>query len=165
MTSKIGEDENVEAELELCLSLGGPFKKTKNVKPIGQYNAVGCTKDTGVKLDGVVTFVTSRKETRKKREVKQQQRGGEEEECKRIRTECNGVNNGVDLDLSFSKMGNGYGSGQLKEISKDVTIGSPIYTSSDLSDPSSSSRQEGMLTTFFLIIVWYIKYLDQVAIR
>ncbi|KAG7581405.1 Ethylene-responsive binding factor-associated repression [Arabidopsis suecica] len=144
MATKYGEDENVEVELELCLSLGGPFKKTEKSKPIGrQSDAVGCAKGTGVNLEDKMTNVTRIKETRKKREAKQQQRSGEEEECKRIRTECNGVTNGEDMDLSFSKMGNGYGSGQLKENSKDVTIGSPICTSSDVSDPSSSSRHEG----------------------
>ncbi|XP_002862294.2 ninja-family protein AFP3 [Arabidopsis lyrata subsp. lyrata] len=143
MTTKFGEDENVDVELELCLSLGGPFKKTEKSKPIGPSNAVECAKGTGVNLEDETTNVTRIKETRKKREAKQQQRSGEEEECKRMRTECNGVTNGEDMDLSFSKMGNGYGSGQLKENRKDVTIGSPICTSSDVSDPSSSSRHEG----------------------
>ncbi|XP_010464339.1 PREDICTED: ninja-family protein AFP1-like [Camelina sativa] len=143
METKFGKNEDVEeVELELCLSLGGPFKKTEKSKPVEQFNAVGCTKDTaGVNLEGGATMnVRSRKETRKKREPKLQQRSGV---CKKIRTECNGVPNGVDLDLSFSKMGNGYMSSQLKETSKDVTIWSPICTSSDVSDPSSSSRQEG----------------------
>ncbi|XP_019100451.1 PREDICTED: ninja-family protein AFP1 [Camelina sativa] len=142
METKFGENEDVEeVELELCLSLGGPFKKIEKSKPIGRFNALGCAKDNGVNLEGgTTTNVTSRKETRKKREAKLQQRSGV---CKKIRTECNGVTNGVDLDLSFSKMGYGYGSSQLKDISKDVTIGSPICTSSDVSDPSSSSRQEG----------------------
>ncbi|XP_010486270.1 PREDICTED: ninja-family protein AFP3-like [Camelina sativa] len=139
METKLGENEDVEeVELELCLSLGGPFKKTEKSKPIGRFNAVGCAKDNGVNLEGgTTTNVTSRKETRKKREAKLQQRSGV---CKKIRS---GVTNGVDLDLSFSKMGYGYGSSQLKEISKDVMIGSPICSSSDVSDPSSSSRQEG----------------------
>lgn len=149
MAPKFEEDEDVEVEveLELCLSLGGSFKKTEKSKPIGQRsNALGCAKDTGVKIGGGTTNVTRRKETRKKRETKQQQRSGEEGECKRIRSECNGilngVTNGVNLDLSFSGISNGYGFGQLKENSKDVTIGSPIC--SDVSDPSSSSRHEGI---------------------
>ncbi|KFK38175.1 hypothetical protein AALP_AA3G079100 [Arabis alpina] len=138
MATKFGEDDDVE--LELCLSLGGPFKKTDKTKPIetrtvGEVSAVRYSKDIDVNVDGGRTNAT-----RRKREAKQQQRGAEEGECKRMRTECNGnvngVTNGVELDLSFSKMGNGYGSGQ-------VTIGSPICSSSDVSDPSSSSRQEG----------------------
>ncbi|XP_023642449.1 ninja-family protein AFP3 [Capsella rubella] len=135
--SIIRDFRDVEVELELCLSLGGPFKKTEKSKPIDQFNnAVGCMKDTGFNLEGGTTNVTSRKETRKK-----QQRIGDERECKKSRRECNG---GMDLDLSFRKMGNGYGSGQLKEICKDVTFGSsPICTSSDVSDPSSSSPQQG----------------------
>ncbi|KAL1211947.1 Ninja-family protein AFP3 [Cardamine amara subsp. amara] len=136
METKFGEDEDAEVELELCLSLGGSFKKTEKSKPIEQSNAVGCGKDAGVSM-----IVTRRKETRKKREAKEQQRS-EEGACKRIRSECNGilngVTNGVNLDLS-----NGNGSGQLKGNRKDITSGSPIYTSSDVSDTSSSSRQEG----------------------
>ncbi|ESQ49306.1 hypothetical protein EUTSA_v10022028mg [Eutrema salsugineum] len=140
MATKLGKDDEVQVELELCLSLGGPFKKTEKAKPIefrtdGNYNAVRCAKDIGFDLNGG---------TRKRREA---QRSGEEEaECKRIRTVCNGILDGVDhgvnLDLSFRKMGNNYGSGQFKENCKPVTIGSPICSSPDVSDPSSSSRHE-----------------------
>ncbi|CAA7050912.1 unnamed protein product [Microthlaspi erraticum] len=145
MATKFGDDEDVE--LELCLSLGGPFKKTEKSNPIetrtdGEFNGVTRAKNFCVNFDGEMAkreiIGTRRKETQKKRE----QRNGEGE-CKRIRTECNGVTNGVDLDLSFSKMDNGYGSGRFKENSKPITIGSPICSSSDVSDPSSSSRQEG----------------------
>lgn len=153
MATKFGEDEDVEVELELCLSLGGPFKKTEKSKPIetrtdGELNGVTRSKNICVDFDGGAAKRdingTRRKETQKKREAKQQQRNGEGE-CKRIRTECNGGTNGVSLDLNFSKMANGYGyeSGQFKENSKPITIGSPICSSSDVSDPSSSSRQEG----------------------
>lgn len=160
MATRFGEDEDVEVELELRLSLGGPFKKTEKSKPTeirtdGQVNAVRFAKDVGVHIDGGTTKreinATRRKETRMKREL----RRGEEGECKRIKTECsgilNGVTNGVDLDLSFSKNG----SGQFKENNKAVTIGSPICSSSDVSDPSSSSRHEGMYTTN--LILFFVK--------
>ncbi|CAH2054670.1 unnamed protein product [Thlaspi arvense] len=154
MATKLGKDEDVEVELELCLSLGGPFKKTEKAKPMnGNFNAVRCANDVGCDINGGTTKreinATRRKETRKKLEARQQQRSGGEGVCKRIRTECNGILNGVDhgvnLDLSFSKMGNGYGygSGQYEENGKTVHIGSPICTSSDVSDPYSSSREEG----------------------
>ncbi|CAN7010160.1 hypothetical protein IGI04_011626 [Brassica rapa subsp. trilocularis] len=137
MATKIGKEEDVEVELELCLSLGGPFKKSD--KAI----IMRCANDIGVDLnDGTTTYEV--KETGKKREAKQQQRSrGEGGECKRIKTECKKATNGVDLGLSFGDMGNGYGSGRYKENSKDVTIGSPISSTSDVSDPSSSPCQEG----------------------
>ncbi|KAJ4898377.1 nuclear transport factor 2 (NTF2) family protein / RNA recognition motif (RRM)-containing protein [Raphanus sativus] len=128
MATKFGKDEDAEVELELCLSLGGPLKKATKAQPIeccpdGNSNAViRWAKDIDVDLNV---------ETRKKREAKQQRSGGGGE-CKRIKTE---VTNGVDLGLSFSNLGNGYGSGQYKENSKDVTIGSPIGSTSDVYDP------------------------------
>ncbi|CAH8343751.1 unnamed protein product [Eruca vesicaria subsp. sativa] len=135
METKLREEEDVEVELELCLSLGGPFKKADKTQPIeccpdGNSIAVRC-------VNGEV------KETRKKREAKEQQRSGGEGECKKIRTGCKEVINGVDLGLDFGDLGNGYGSGQYKENSKGVTNGSPICSTSDVSDPSSSPCQEG----------------------
>ncbi|KAL0699341.1 hypothetical protein Bca4012_055463 [Brassica carinata] len=140
MATKLGKEEDVEVELELCLSLGGPFKKPDKAQPIeyctdGNSSTVRCLKDIDVDLY-VGTTKHEVKETSKKREARHQQRRGEEE-CKRIRTECQENANGVDLGLSFGDLGNGYGSGQYKENSKDVTI------ASDVSDPSSSPCQEG----------------------
>ncbi|XP_033147306.1 ninja-family protein AFP3 [Brassica rapa] len=146
MATKLGKDEDAAVELELCLSLGGPFKKAQPLEFCTESkpnNAVRCVEDIDVDLnDGAVRHEineTRTKETRKEREGKQQQRSGGEGEYKRIRTECKEVTNGVDqFDLSFSGLGNGYRSGQYKENSKAATIGSPICSSSDVSDPSGS---------------------------
>ncbi|KAF3599151.1 hypothetical protein F2Q69_00039037 [Brassica cretica] len=112
MATKIGKEEVAEVELELCLSLGGPFKKTEKAQPLefrtdSKPNAVRCVEDIDVDLnDGTAKHEINAR--RKEREAKEQQRSGGEGECKRIRTEC-----------------------------KDVS------SSSDVSDPSSCSRQEG----------------------
>ncbi|CAH8356348.1 unnamed protein product [Eruca vesicaria subsp. sativa] len=145
MATKLGKEEDAEVELELCLSLGGPFKKSQPLefcmdrKP----NAVRCVDDIDVDLNGGKTNHEINATRRKEREEKEQQRSGGEGECKRIRTECKEVTNGVEFGLSFSGLCNGFGSGQYKENSKATTNGSPICSSSDVSDPSSSSHQEG----------------------
>ncbi|KAF3534366.1 hypothetical protein DY000_02043706 [Brassica cretica] len=138
MATNLEKEEDAEVELELCLSLGGSFKKAEKAQPLEFRTDINPKHE----ING-----TRRKETGKKLEVKEQQRsGGEGEgegECKRFKTEHKDVNNGVEFDLSFSGLGNGYGSGQYKDISKAAAVGSPIRSSSDIFDPSSSSRQEG----------------------
>ncbi|XP_013593503.1 PREDICTED: ninja-family protein AFP3-like [Brassica oleracea var. oleracea] len=113
MATKIGKEEVAEVELELCLSLGGPFKKTEKAQPLefrtdSKPNAVRCVEDIDVDLDDGTAKHEINATRRKEREAKEQRRSGGEGECKRIRTEC-------------------------KEVS----------SSSDVSDPSSCSRQEG----------------------
>ncbi|KAF2584015.1 hypothetical protein F2Q70_00037634 [Brassica cretica] len=142
MATNLEKEEDAEVELELCLSLGGSFKKAEKAQPLEFRTDINPKHE----ING-----TRRKETRKKLEVKEQQRsGGEGEgegECKRFKTEHKDVNNGVEFDLSFSGLGNGYGSGQYKDISKAAAVGSPIRSSSDIFDPSSSSRQEESRST------------------
>ncbi|KAF8094625.1 hypothetical protein N665_0358s0007 [Sinapis alba] len=147
MATKLGKNEDAEVELELCLSLGGPFKKAQPLQLCtdGKPNTVRCVEDIDVDVKHEINGMR-RKEARKElEEAKQQQGSGGEGECKRMRTKCKEVTNGVEFDLSFSTgLGNGYGSGQYKDISnKAAAVGSPVCSSSDVSDPSCSSRQEG----------------------
>ncbi|KAJ4886050.1 nuclear transport factor 2 (NTF2) family protein / RNA recognition motif (RRM)-containing protein [Raphanus sativus] len=150
MAKYLGKEEDAEVELELCLSLGGPFKKAEKAQPLEfrthrKPNTVRCVENIDVGLnDRMVKHeisATMINETRKKLEAEQQISG--EGECKRTKTEHKEVTNGVEFDLSFSGLGNRYGSGQYKVISKPAAVGSPICSSSDVSDLSSSSRQEG----------------------
>ncbi|KAJ4886036.1 nuclear transport factor 2 (NTF2) family protein / RNA recognition motif (RRM)-containing protein [Raphanus sativus] len=145
MAKNLGKEEDAEVELELCLSLGGPFKKAEKAQPLEfrthrKPNTIRCVEDDVDLNDRMVKHENSA--TRKKLEAEQQISGGEGE-CKRIKTEHKEVTNGAEFDLSFSGLGNRYGSGQYKVISKPAAVGSPIRSSSDVSDPSSSSRQEG----------------------
>ncbi|KAG2318195.1 hypothetical protein Bca4012_040326 [Brassica carinata] len=158
MATKLGKEEDAEVELELRLSLGGPFKKTQPLKfcTDSKHNAVRCVEDIEVDLNGGTTKhepnARKRKETRKERgEKQQQQRSKGEGECKRIKRECKEVTNDAEFDLSFSGLGNGYGLGQRKEISKAAAVGSPICSSSEVCDPTSSSRQEGGSCEFGMI--------------
>jgi len=112
MATKIGKEEVAEVELELCLSLGGRFKKAQPLEFCTESkpnNAVRCVEDIDVDLNDGTAKHEINATRRKEREAKEQQRSGGEGECKRIRTEC-------------------------KEVS----------SSSDVSDPSSCSRQEGI---------------------
>ncbi|CAN7075597.1 unnamed protein product [Brassica oleracea var. botrytis] len=103
MATKIGKEEVAEVELELCLSLGGPFKKTEKAQPLefrtdSKPNAVRCVEDIDVDLDDGTAKHEINATRRKEREAKEQQRSGGEGECKRIRTECKEVSSSSDAN-------------------------------------------------------------------
>nr|VDD53175.1 unnamed protein product [Brassica oleracea] len=103
MATKIGKEEVAEVELELCLSLGGPFKKTEKAQPLefrtySKPNAVRCVEDIDVDLNDGTAKHEINATRRKEREAKEQQRSGGEGECKRIRTECKEVSSSSDAN-------------------------------------------------------------------